>query len=278
MHFTPALKMMAAAEKAHTFVKDNKNVLFEILKPLAPYIIVLLLLDTLVSVFLLPPKSETHFSLDSLLSGYFFAALTITWHRVVLHGVDNYTPMNPFRPKKNELIFIGLVLLFFLTGIVICAASMVLIGTMLDSAILRLISLLIGFFIALYLGFRLSFCFPARATNSPITFKKSFILTRFYVLKMIGSTFMASLGVVVFMIIYFLVGGFLFSTLVVNFTDIYPPLNDLALNGIIHILFFILALPYYLYFQPLLVVYGVTVISNYYQYALQNKQEAHISA
>lgn len=39
----------------------------------------------------------------------------------------------------------------------------------------------------------------------------------------------------------------------------------------LHFLSFLINMPFVFYFNPLLIVYGITSLSNYYQYALQHE-------
>jgi hypothetical protein len=266
MHYTPTLNIMETSRNIRNFVNANKSTLFEIFRPFAPYIVGLMLIDTIITLFMQKSGSAHQFQLGHILSGYFLIVLIITWHRVVIHGPDNYERMNPFKPKKSEWIFMGMWIFLSVATVVICVvvgAVSIMFGAF--SLIIALTGLLIG---AIYIGYKVCFYFPARAVNSSITLKQSFSLTKGYIWKLVGATFMASLKTLGLLFLYMLfvvisisVTGYIFGAGVIT-----------------HIVGFLLALPTTLYFQPLLTAYGVTGLSNYYMHAMQNKAEAHRSA
>ena len=267
MHYVPSLQIMETSRNIQDFVSANKSTLFEIFKPLVPYIVGLLFMDTIITIFMQKSGSVHDFSLGSLITAYFFSILVITWHRVVIHGPDNFERVNPFKPKKHELVFMGMGILLGIL-MVIGGAVVGAIGAVLGpfGLLVGITGVLVG---AIYLSYKVCFYFPAKAVNSSITLKESFGLTKGYIWKLMGATFMASLKTIGLMIAYIvvvLVGG------AAVFGYIF------GMGVITHLVIFALGLPLSLYFQPLLTAYGVTGLSNYYMHAMQNKAEAHRSA
>lgn len=274
MHYVPTLNIMETSRNIQYFVKENKSTLFEIFKPLVPYIVGLLLIDLIITIFMQKSGSKFEFSLGSIFSAYFFAVLMITWHRVVIHGPDKYERMNPLKPKKNELMFMGMwILIFLATAIVFVIVGVACLAAVTLGKISGLVALIIAFAVLIiggtYISYRFFFYFPAKAVNSSLTLKQSFSLTRGYIWKLIAATFMAILKTWGLMILYMLI-VFMGGMSVIGY---------IFGSGVIaHIASFLLNLPMTLYFQPLLIAYGVTGLSNYYMHAMQNKVEAHGSA
>ena len=259
---TPTLGIKETAANIGNFFRENKETLWSILKPLLPWIIGLYALDILVTVMFMA-DSEHEFGLGGFIAGYFFTCLIISWHRVVIYGAQNAVPMNPFKPQKHEWVFLGMGLLLGL-----CAALAGFIFGLIFFPISPALGALMVFLlmpVAVYIGFRFTFYFPAKAVNNSITLKESFRLTKGYVFKLLSASFIASLkyivGLVVYFVVIFLMLG-LFSTI----------LGDLGNNAVMQGIFgFFFSLPVLIYFYPILIVVGVTAISNYYLYALQHK-------
>lgn len=261
-HFTPALPPKEAAINSRSFIKENQDVFWAILKPLLPFIIGLELVDIFINHYFFA-DSNKEIRLGGFISSYFICALLISWHRVVIHGADRYVPMNPFSPKKNELAFIfvpfGLAFAYAFGGVLLTVLSAKIGGQALG--IIILVSLL-GFGIVAL--FKISFYLPAKAVDAGITLKQSWKMTTGYPLKLFTAGFLASWRIALIMIVYALaagalggaVGGVLFGVHSIGF----------------NLLLFACMLPVIAIASPLLAVMGVTVLSNYYQWAINNPQ------
>jgi hypothetical protein len=250
--FTPTLGIKDTSKNTRGFIKENKDIFLNVLKPLLPWIIGLHLFDLILTI-----AFEIEIGVGGLIASYFYTVLVITWHRVVIHGPDNYIAMNPYKPKRHELIFIGMGILLGVVPIIIG----VLVGaTFIISAALAVILILAVIIASLYFGYKFSFYFPAKAVDNSITFKQSYRLTTGYYWKFMGSLFLTPLRVFLILIAYMIVG----IPLLIFLSTTVEALNPSILG-------FLFSVPIFSYFTPLLYVYGVTVLSNYYQYALQNK-------
>lgn len=255
--FTPTFNVRETKKNVKEFIADNKIVFWNILKPLLPWIIGLNLLDTIITIFYFS-DSENGFSLGNLITVYFYTCLIITWHRVVIYGPNNYITMNPFKPKRHELVYIGMgILLGLLTFIATILGGL----TFMISPILAAILIFLVIISAYYLGYKFCFYFPAKATNSSITFKESYQLTTGYFWKFAGTMFMAPLKFILLLFGYMFL-GLILSTIVAM---VIPS------TSIAHIVSFLFYVPLTIYFYPILYVFGVTVLSNYYQHAIQRK-------
>jgi hypothetical protein len=100
----------------------------------------------------------------------------ISWHRVVIHGPDRYVPMNPFKPKRNELAFIfvpaGVVLLYM----VIMTFDFHSVGK-LGGPTITVIVLAAFVIFGLFAAFKIAFYLPARAVEEKITLRESWKMT-----------------------------------------------------------------------------------------------------
>lgn len=258
--FKPGYDAGETAAKVRGFVKEQHDEFIKILKPLIPYIAGFYLLDAVISDAYFA-DSKNGFQLFSVLSSYFMTVLVISWHRVVIYGPENYTPMNPFSPKRNEILFIGVGVLIGLFFVFAAALPMIL-AKLLGEAALLLLFLTVG--AGIYLMYRCSFYFPAKAVDSDMTLKQSFALTKGYLWKLICATFFASWRVILLVFAF----GFVAGILIVGIAFALP------IDKAGHTIGFIIALPITVYLQPLLTVLAVTVLSNYYMYAMQHPRES----
>jgi hypothetical protein len=278
-HFVPQIGVKAASKNVKSFVEDHKTVFWNIWKPMIPCVLAACFLDLLL-IYLFPPSvtpgappTAFNFGISGLINAYFFAALAISWHRVVINGPDNFVPMNPFKPKKHELIFmlmcVLIPLMFALLGLV-----MGILGVLAShlSPIITVILIISALPLVLFMTYKISFYFPARATSNPITFKESFALTNnkriweFYLVPLLSSWNIIIMIVGYSFLLYAL---FIFVALSGEQMIIFHENGTIPFT--IHFIFFLTNLPLILYFNPLITLYSITSLSNYYQYALQNE-------
>ncbi len=258
IHFAPVLPTGHASKNARTFVTEYKELFWNILKPLIPYILALNLFDALITGLFLA-DSEGEFQVGAMLSSYFIGVLAITWHRVVIHGPDNYEPMNIFKPKKHELAFILAPAL--LTVLYFAVAAILII---LSAALSQILAVLIGLAAVIFgvIGaMRISFYLPGKAVNANMTFKKSWHMTKGYIWRLMTAGFYAIWRVLLICMLYLAGAVFIASTIsaAAGMTGFILPL-----------ILFIAFIPFNIFFEPLLTVLGVTVLSNYYQWAINN--------
>lgn len=290
--FEPSLEPKEAALKVRGFVKENRAELKRLMASVFPYLLILTVLsiffDYQIQMDLIEymktmdiPKTQqdilafinhtvslsytsVYFYIgffSKLLIGYCFASIAVSWHRLVLLGHDRYEPMSPLAPTRSELHFILMwtaigTLLPFLLGVVsgINFWSVVLLAIILP-----------------YLTFKISFYFPAKALDSHLSFKQSFHLTNGYFWKSVFLGFRSFWRVtLVFAAIGLLMGAFggmlarsfYYDDMTSAFIrGAYNQMATQPFQTVITVFFF----------QPLLTVLGVTVLSNYYQHALRHK-------
>ena len=252
-HFTPVLPPRETAKNARAFVKENMDIFWVILKPLLPFIVGFELLNVFIDHYLFADGTK-QLGIGSLIGSYFLGAFMISWHRVVIHGPDRYVPMNPFKPKKNELAFIflpmGLVFLYALiTGLLFALSARF--GGAAPAIIILAVFLVFGMFAF----FKISFYLPAKAVDVNITLRQSWNVTTGYVWKLLAAGFLSSWRIFVVVILIGAasggVSGVFFNIETINF----------------RLMMFIFMLPIVAYASPLVTAIGVTVLSNYFQWA-----------
>ena len=288
-------------QSVRSFVKNHHNELVNLILKIAPYLTILYILSVAMTHFALQEAIEgaqqaverakasgqeldvsqlsqayktapwlgTASIIFQLLMGYLFAVIAISWHRLILLGADKYQPMQVFKPQKHEIDF--LVVLAMVSGVIPFAVSYLLTTPF---ALKTGLSLALFPFILVFIygAYKVCFYFPAKAVNAPITFKQSFALTKGYFWKMMGAIFFASWRIILALV----VAVFLFTGVFGSITAVFGSGTGFSQDGngsvsSFLILQSLISLPIILYVQPLLTVLGVSVLSNYYQHALQNK-------
>ncbi len=267
--FNATLDTKETAANVRDFVNRNMDVFWDIFKPLIPYIAILTAVDLFMTFFVMEPDPETgdpsEFELGGVIASYFYTCLVISWHRVVLDGPDKYVPMNPFKPQKSEWAFIGMGICVFLIPF-ICGLIGGVILALTGQKILFILLIPLMFF-AIYLTLKLIFYFPSKATGNTITLKQSYAMTTGYIWKMFAANIRAVLKILLSVILY-LIAGFITIAVIGGTAVAMGAENMGGLGGAMGAL---VMLPVIFYFQPLMTIIGVTVLSNYYQHALQNK-------
>lgn len=268
LYYQPTGGILETGRKVRAFTTEYMPVFWDILKPLIPYLSLFLLLDLLFNEFVMTPDPETGKQYDvgifGIFSSYLITCIAITWHRVVIHGPDNYTPVNPLKPTKSELLFIGTILgifiSFFIIGFTFGVVTQLIMPMLMPVVLIGMIVFLA------FLAARLSFYFPSKATGGDLTLKQAYQLSRGYVLRLIFTPFVAMWRVIFLYIGYVIIG----VAVMYGFGYI---IGQAAGEGLLSvILLFLFGLPIQIYFEPLLAVMAVTVLSNFYQHALQNLQ------
>ena len=286
-HFSASEFPNNAALNTRNFVKEHNDAFLDLLKKIGPYIFAvfvlnIILLDHSLSTMTDVIESSKNEGLDqeqaaekmmnelegqefattagfiiiNVLFGYFFAVIAISWHRLVLLGRGNCTPMNPLSPQRHEIEF--LIILAILSSAPYLLNLLVMFGQVTAMAIL-LLPFMIAF---IYVFYKVSFMFPAKAVNAKLSVKESFQLTKGYFWKMLWTYILASWRVVLVLFAVMIVGSMVAVPLA-TFSGGNTQLVVISMQ--------LIYIPVIIYFQPLLTVIGVTVLSNYYQHALQNK-------
>lgn len=253
--FEPKYVSGEVGVSARNFVRENKSELWAIFKPLFPYIAGCHLLDAIISDAFFP---KAGFGLFGVIAIYFTMVLIISWHRVVIHGPDNYTPVNPFKPRRSELAFMGMGVLIGL-GMVLIAGAFAAATAYTKAGIMGMITLF-AIISCIYISYRMSFYFPAKAVGADISLKDSFRLSKGYLLRLFGAGIYASWRIMLVAFGYAMLVGII-VTIMANFISFASVQNTVA---------FILLLPMSAFIEPISTVLGVTVLSNYYLYAMQN--------
>lgn len=270
LNYQPTAGYRDTGRNARAFIDTHMDTFRYIFKPLAPFIAACLFLDIVITEHFMPAYPDSEIKHDfsgfsATIGNYFLACLVITWHRVIIHGPDRYTPVNPFKPTRSELVFM-LAAIGLFVAVFLAAMAVTLIAGLLGPAIMgiTLIALMFG---AIFLFARCSFYFPAKATGNDLSMNQAFKLSEGYVLRLCFAPFYAMWRILLITIGYFAL------MMAIAFL-VHATLPDLMDIPSISVVFqFLLTAPIYLYFSPLMTIAGVGVLSNFYQYALQNPSD-----
>lgn len=273
-YFEPAFEIGDATKKVKSFMQENKQVFWEVYGLLMPYFLGCVLVD----IFGAPFLGRWFLLFTDIFLVYLTFSLIITWHRVVINGVDNYVPVNLLLPEKGELAFMGMGLLLAILA-VIGFKIIGLIGAFAGPLGAK-IFIILSIFPAIFIFLRLSFYFPAKATDSLLTLQQAYKLSEGYIWKILSVGILSQLRMILILILYLIVLAIVLSVVAKGLFSAFSVtehINTEFINfvaaGMLIFLGKILTLPISLYIQPLMTVYGVTVLSNYYQHAIQNKAE-----
>lgn len=198
--------------------------------------------------------------LVQLFAGYCYAMIAINWHRVVLLGPKQYKPMEFLNPEKHELEFIAV--LAVISIILPAIVSVTAFKQLLDMKSEAIIGIALVAIVFPYILYKISFYFPAKAVGSSIAFRDSFDLTRGYFWKFIWAFILSTIRVFGVLVLYSFIAGAIAGAL--KFVII-PDMSAEDRFIAEQMLQQSINIPIMLYFQPLLTVLGVTVLSNYYQ-------------
>ncbi|PCI54898.1 MAG: hypothetical protein COB36_08555 [Alphaproteobacteria bacterium] len=268
------------------FVRNNKKELWKIFLPLLPFILGLHVLDAVISDLyysdgenragilgnlILNGEDTEGFFIGEMISGYFFVCLAISWHRLVIQGIDTYTPMKPFSPKKYELVFVGAWLLACVVSVLFTPFYALGMSYLLSMGVkipesewLSFSLYILLYFLMTYIFYRCCFYFPAKAVNAKITLKKAFSLSGGHLWRLFFVMFRTMFLWTFFFVAYVYIA-------LLAYAGIH---HYLQISSLEYVISLILYLPMVLYVEPILIVLGVTALSNYYLYALQNEERA----
>ena len=311
-HFTASLTTKETSKNVRDFVRTHQGEFHSLLKNVLPYLIGIACLSLLIQYYQLSdmaPKfiemqkeiaqtlqnnpenaeeikkqafnkglmagmkeglSGKYFFLGlvlQILAGYVFAVIAISWHRLILLGPDQYKPMDILKPEKHEMEFV--IVLTLISAIIPGIVGYVAMKQTLDMDPAAFIGFALLGLIFPYVTYKMSFYFPAKAVNASISFKDSFHLTFGYFWKFLWACVRANIRVIGVLIIYSFVAGMVAGFMKAFITPGMGQEEEFITQQMLQHL---VNVPILLYFQPLLTVLTVSVLSNYYQYALQNKK------
>lgn len=278
-----ALTSREVALDARMFVRSNLGWVWEAMKPMLPYIIVLSLASLAVEVYFPIDKHELkNYSESYLLIGiggsvstqlilsYFWACFAMSWHRIVLLGARRENLISPLSlPPKSRgffLAFYFIALLPFLLGM----AGGIVLGVLsyFETIALSLMGGLICFgLIALgvYRALQFSFLLPARSVGVNLTRAGAKKVSKGLLWTLIVASVRATWrqGLLLFLVIVVVI----LITAVVQVILKIGEKDFVSLAGVF-------MLGPVLYFQAILVALNVTLLSFLYQWSVQNRFKA----
>ncbi len=263
-HFQPTFGVKDTAHNIKSFINTHTQIIWDLFKPLAPYIIGLLLLDAVITDLFFA-QSKGKFQLGEVLASYFWTCFVISWHRVVIHGPENYVLVNPFSPKRHELVFLGMGIATVL-ALIVASSSVMALALFMKNPIASLLGVVTVLILA-YCLMRVCFYYPSKAVNSNLTLMQAFHMSRGYIWRIMCASFLGSFKVILMFVGAIFVLAILFSGVLYGLTSVLGPFPANTIG-------FLFLSPAIFYFSPFLYAYGVTSLSNYYLYVLQNDPEA----
>ena len=198
--YTPSLPAGETGRNTRQYIKDHHDVFLRVLKPLIPFFVGAALLDVVLNTIFGPetlhiptdgtePEPQVSSPVGGIITAYFTAALVISWHRMVIHGPDEFIAMNPLKPQKSEIKFMLVGLAIGVLGVAAWVIITMVAVFIMPALAIVVFLVLIPLFV--FLAYRIWFYFPALATNAPISFQEAFRISKGYVWKLIVATWFA---------------------------------------------------------------------------------------
>lgn len=194
--------------------------------------------------------SKLVLGVNNIILGYIMFVLSISWFRYCINGPDHFIAMNALKPTWQELktifVFIGLVMAVSILAVVAIA--------ILSRLTAPIIGISFGAILAFYFLIRLNFYVPIRALQHHVTLGQSFYLTEGYVIKMVSGSFIANFRLLLLVILFVFVTALFLGLLITMGSG----------GGVVAFFQFVLVLPLYLYFLPLMYALNMHVVSHCY--------------
>jgi hypothetical protein len=252
--YTTTDTIIATTKNVLLYPLNNVEMFWRILKPYVPYIIACHVIALVLNIVGIGPHAGS--GIGGLLSVYFMTCFAITWHRVVIFGPQRTTPVNPLAPTRKELEFMGIVVLLFVVMLAVVGVGYAV--TRFLGGIGGLVTLVLSL-AALYCALRISFIYPAKAADAPISFAQAFAMTKGYVWRIFATNFLTSLIVFIPTMIYAVIAGVIAGM----FGEMGSTTHTIGQT--------IVMLPLDVFVTPLTTAISVTILSNFYLIAARGK-------
>lgn len=278
-----ALTSREVALDARMFVRSNLGWVWEAMKPMLPYIIVLSLAGLAAEVYFPIDKHELkNYSKSYLLIGggasvftsftlsYFWACFAMSWHRIVLLGARRENLVSPLSlPPGSRGFFLAFYLIALLPFLLGMAGGVVLgVFSYFQVTALSLMGGLIGLsliVLGVYKALQFSFLLPARSVGVNLTRAGAKKVSKGLLWTFIVASFRATWrqGLLLVLVI-------ILTILVTALVQFILKTSEEQLGLIASALLLVPGL----YFEAILVALNVTLLSFLYQWSVQNRFKA----
>lgn len=273
LRYIPTHTLDATSGNIQSFIAENRSYMWEMWGRLIPYLIVLYVLEVLITIIYFKDNMEIYEegylpSIFSFAFTYFTSIFVISWHRLVIEGTR--MPVLPFKLTRNELLFVGC---FFLIDAVMANLFLLfhyfypsLIDDVDGLDYYQFFLFLVFCFVSTAAVYRISFIFPARAAGVTLSLFDSIRLTRGTFFKFVFAMVVCSFRLFCLMLVVTLISLFFVQM-------VFPFLLMIFKNeeSVLAMVVFLTSLMT-LYFHPKFLVIGVTALSNYYMYAMEQEE------
>jgi len=260
IHFIPTFGSRKVATQTNAFIHQNSDEFWCIFKPLIPYLIGLTLFDVVIT------NTITPITIGALLNKYIYTCLAISWLRLTIKGKENFIAVNCLKPSKSELIFMATALGIFFIPIAISTIIPIISANTESFITSALIGLIASLLLTVLASYKFAFFFPSQAVGQGITLIQSFKMTKGYVEKTISTSIRSAFKLILKMAIF---------TLTIKGLELLLG-HSKSENTLLNIAYdLIMSLTLSLYFLPFIIITGLSVLSHYYQEALEKKASTH---
>jgi hypothetical protein len=259
-YFEPKETIWSSVGSIFGYIKNNLRLVWASIQYYLPYLLVFLALS-FSHQFLVQTIETKIIGVIALFAGllgkaYIMPFFAITWHRIILQGLDEFVYANPLKPQKSEWKFIGFGALLFLTMSVfsvIGAISPLYLQYIADATPVGHL-FLIAFALLVYFFVRASLVFPSIAVGSHLSIREVFALSKGYVWKIVLTGLLASVCMMLILLVL-MVPFFLITSALTIF---------IVHSSIQAALLFCVSAAVQIFTEALGTMIGVMVLSNYY--------------
>lgn len=284
MDFTPTSGILATTVNTYKFLFNHKKEFLKVTLIYGSLMVCLAMISFQFLQYMMDRMMETRFENPDnnfisvmwwfnigleIVETYIFAAIAISWHRLVIFGRDKYQRMFILMPRKSEFMFI-----FAIMALIGCYFAMFMglafipwHNQYIPHYVFVPILMLIPILIITIIYFKISFYFPAKAAEHKISLSQNIKLTKGYFWKLSLSLLLVCIPVILVMLGYMFGVVHYLMQFVMQHVHVSGPPSGFPAEMILMQL--IMVVPLMFFFYPLYVVLGVTVVSNYYLHALE---------
>ncbi len=165
--FTEEDKVISrVAKESRAFVSDNLRTLFKLMFPLIPFIIICDIGELRIKQHY--PEYFRYYPFEYIYT-ILIGMLALSWHKLFLHGTGSEYKPSLLSLNKNDLKFLGVLVLLN-----IAATGISLISYFWSDTIIITFILLVCLIFLIWFGMRIGLYFPAVAYGEPMTLKQAY--------------------------------------------------------------------------------------------------------
>lgn len=278
----PSYGVFATVANVLSYLQDNKDNLWKMIKYYAPFIAVVTFLNACFDLIPIIPEDKSLLAyifgvkiITQLALGWIMTCFLISWHRLVIQGT--YPNLaHPLKPDRSVFRFLGYGFLLFLFSTILISLPIAMAFAF--SGFIKVtagILAIIAGVISIYISTRCSIIFPAIASGEKLTLYGAFKMARGYFLKISLSGFCITLVVLIPFFLLLILGSIAFGLIsAILFLILSSIAGEAAIttammpiSGSIGLIAQLIS---NIIIAPVCWAVGATSITNFYMHAVEN--------